>query len=354
MTPPHPPAGPPAWTGRDIAIALFLLYVFWPSLSLQVLVSSGFLDRLYGPGMTALCRPHDDSAGPDAEAREADRTRVGLLAGPIAARLDVVEKEARRVAMIRVNAWANALAFPLEALTIPVVFYVLSGVPPGRLGLTTRRLGRNLLAGFGGWLLITPIVFTVNMAILHLYNLTDPDAIQEHALTRLARQGPSAAEWTLLFFSAVVAAPVLEETVFRGVLQPWFAGLRHGGATAVAVAFVVAVMSRQTQLVEAVRHGGQGLVTAAMPVVFVVVMVPFYLAVARRPPRPESAALFGTALLFGAMHSAVWPTPVPLFVLGLALGTLAARTGSLVGPMVLHGLFNGVTCVVLLFSRSAG
>jgi membrane protease YdiL (CAAX protease family) len=40
---------------------------------------------------------------------------------------------------------------------------------------------------------------------------------------------------------------------------------------------------------------------------------------------------------------------VPLFVLGLALGTLAARTGSLVGPMVLHGLFNGVTCVVLLF-----
>ena len=85
-----------------------------------------------------------------------------------------------------------------------------------------------------------------------------------------------------------------------------------------------------------------------MPALFVLAMVPFYWSVARRPPRPDSAAVFGTALLFASIHAAVWPTPVPLFVLGLALGTLASRTGSLVGPMVLHGLFNAVTCVMLL------
>jgi len=70
--------------------------------------------------------------------------------------------------------------------------------------------------------------------------------------------------------------------------------------------------------------------------------------VARNPLRPDSPAIFGTALLFGSVHAGVWPTPVPLFVLGLALGVLAARTGSLVGSMVLHGLFNSVTCVLLL------
>jgi membrane protease YdiL (CAAX protease family) len=76
--------------------------------------------------------------------------------------------------------------------------------------------------------------------------------------------------------------------------------------------------------------------------------VPFYGVIARRPPRPDSPAVFGTALLFASIHSAVWPTPVPLFVLGLALGVLASRTGSLVGPIVLHALFNAVTCVTLL------
>jgi membrane protease YdiL (CAAX protease family) len=347
MTAPTPPVDPPPWTGRDIAVSLFLLYVFWPLLSLQVLLHSGFLDWIYGPEVTALVRPRELSA----EERESERTRIGILAGSAAAtRLDAIEEDARRVAMIRVNVWSNVLAFPFQALTIPVVFYALSGVPAGRIGLTTRRLGRNILAGVGGWLLITPLVFVVYMLVLHLYNMANPDAVQEHALTRLARQGPSMVEWTLLVFSAVVAAPVLEETVFRGALQPWYAGFRRGGAAAMASAFGVAVVERQTQIVEACRHGGHGLLTAATPALFVLVMVPFYWSVARRPPRPESPALFGTALLFASLHASVWPTPVPLFVLGLALGAIMTRTGSLVGPIVLHGLFNAVTCVVLLFS----
>src|SRR5205823_5542904 len=34
----------------------------------------------------------------------------------------------------------------------------------------------------------------------------------------------------------------------------------------------------------------------------------------------------------------------PLFVLALGLGWLAWRTQSLIGPMVLHSLFNGIAC----------
>lgn len=331
-------------------VALFLVYAFWPSLSLQLLLSCGFFDWFYGPEPMALVHRHEKLSRESADEKEATRARIGVLAGPAAARLDEIEEPARRVTMIRFNTWANVLAFPFEALTVPVVFYALSGVPPGRIGLTTRRLGRNVLAGVGGWLLITPLVFIVYMTVLYLYNMADPEAVQEHALTRLARQGPSAVEWTLLVFSAVVVAPVLEETVFRGVLQPWFAGMRHGGAAAMAAAFGVALVGRQSLLIDSLRNNGRGLLTAATPALFVLVMVPFCWSVARRPPRPESAAVFGTALLFASMHASVWPTPVPLFVLGLALGTIMARTGSLVGPMVLHGLFNAVTCVVLLFS----
>jgi membrane protease YdiL (CAAX protease family) len=64
---------------------------------------------------------------------------------------------------------------------------------------------------------------------------------------------------------------------------------------------------------------------------------------------PVPPAIFGTSLLFACIHTSVWPTPVPLFVLALGLGVLAQRTQSLVGPIVLHGLFNGISCVLLLW-----
>jgi membrane protease YdiL (CAAX protease family) len=348
MTDPKPSVDPPPWTGLDIAVALFFLYLFWPLLSLELLKASGWAERLYGPGVKALYGQKHEETGSSTEEREAERIRVGILAGPGAALLDVVEGEARRLLGIRLNLWAGVLVFPLQAATVPVVFYALSGVRPGRIGLTTRRFWRNVLAGIGGWLLITPLVFGINMLVEYLTRMSDPDAGQQHALAQLAEQGATGVEWMLIVFSVVVMAPVLEETVFRGVLQPWFAGFRNGGAAAMTAAFAVALLMRQTLFLKALQDHGSGLLRAALPGLFVLALVPFYLAVARRPPRPESPALFGTAVLFASVHSSVWPTPVPLFVLGLALGTLAARTGSLTGPIVLHGLFNSVTIVVLM------
>jgi hypothetical protein len=109
-----------------------------------------------------------------------------------------------------------------------------------------------------------------------------------------------------------------------------------------------------------------------MPVLFILAMVPVYLVVwwrsapskAIAPPvnypdiEPSDAsqlrysnapAVFATALLFGAVHSFAWPTPVALFVLGLVLGYLALRTRSLVAPVILHSLFNGVSFVLLFY-----
>ena len=48
--------------------------------------------------------------------------------------------------------------------------------------------------------------------------------------------------------------------------------------------------------------------------------------------------------------SAVWPTPIPLFGLGLGLGWLAYRTRRLVAPVTLHVLFNAVGVGMLLLS----
>jgi len=61
-------------------------------------------------------------------------------------------------------------------------------------------------------------------------------------------------------------------------------------------------------------------------------------------------AFYGNGLLFAALHSSVWPSPIPLFLLGFGLAWLAHRTQSLVAPIVAHALFNGVACLDMFLS----
>ena len=67
-----------------------------------------------------------------------------------------------------------------------------------------------------------------------------------------------------------------------------------------------------------------------------------------RLPGRATAAIWSSAALFGAIHITVWPTPIPLFVLGLPLGYLALRTGSWISCAAFHGLFNGISTLYLL------
>jgi len=90
------------------------------------------------------------------------------------------------------------------------------------------------------------------------------------------------------------------------------------------------------------------------PILFIVVMLPGYVYIDRLlkrwiPDRKVVRGIYGTALSFGMVHSSIWPTPIPLFVLGLALGYLAYRTQTLLGPILLHSLFNAVACLTLVF-----
>jgi membrane protease YdiL (CAAX protease family) len=59
-------------------------------------------------------------------------------------------------------------------------------------------------------------------------------------------------------------------------------------------------------------------------------------------------AIWASAALFAAVHSHVWPSPVPLVVLAVGLGYLYLRTRSLVGPIVVHAMFNAVSALYLV------
>jgi membrane protease YdiL (CAAX protease family) len=248
---------------------------------------------------------------------------------------------------LRLDLWVRTFALPLQVLTIPLLFSAFSNTRPDQLGLTTRWLGRNALAGLASWVILTPLVFGIFQLLRHLYSQSAGHPVEQHNLETIGRQQLFPAEWVLLFFCAMVAAPLLEELTFRGVLQPWLAARRWGGHLAMLGALALAIRCRGQQLQDAWPEGIQSLAMAAAPALFVLSLSPIYCLIWWCSRTPLGPALFGTSLLFASIHATVWPTPVPLFVLSLGLGVLAYRSGSLVGPIVLHGLFNGVSCLQL-------
>jgi membrane protease YdiL (CAAX protease family) len=164
---------------------------------------------------------------------------------------------------------------------------------------------------------------------------------QEHPLTQVARDNPEAAPWPLLGVTALVAAPVLEELLFRGLIQPWAARRWYGPL--VVSAFAVAVAAQY-------GPGPTGFSDLLIAGLAAVEWITWHRPSAHR----GVAAVYATSILFAVSHGNVWPTPIPLFVLSLALGFVAFRTQSLVGPIVMHALFNGVAFVGLLHTPAGG
>ncbi len=287
------------WSGAEIGLAAFLALVFWPGLMSELVNGIGFERWYYGEAVV-------------------DKRRLLL--------------------------WVNALAAPFQVLTYPLVFAALCGARPEQLGLTTRQLGRNLLAGLGGMLLV-PDVFALFWLVRRCCGASGEEGVEKHALEMLAGQGLSLSEWILLYFTATIAAPLHEELAFRGVLQPWLAKGRWRGLLALLGALALTLWYRRAQIHGAYPEGWGNVFEAAVPLFFVLTLFPLYLLAAGFGGE-QAAALVGASALFACLHS-TWPTPIPLFLLALGLGLLAQRTQSLVAPVLLHGLFNAISCIQL-------
>jgi len=255
----------------------------------------------------------------------------------------------------REQLWSLALALPLTMALIVFSLKLLRGTRLTELGVTPVRAGNNATVGYAQWLILTPLTLAIYLLAL----LVTPEEWRgEHSITQVAQQPLAVSEWVLFFAAAVVLAPMLEELVFRGVLLPW--QVRGGWEAQATVAFCTLFLAAT----KGIR--GEGKPFNPAPVVFVLAMLPGvflvpFLQRRQAAPDAESAllaletmadqpqlAVFTNGLFFAAMHSDVWPSPIPLFFLGIGLAWVAYRTSSLVGAVTLHALFNAVSALALL------
>jgi membrane protease YdiL (CAAX protease family) len=252
--------------------------------------------------------------------------------------------------------WVSVFACPFQFIGTLLILRLLSGTRLYQLGLTTQRAIGHTMVGWLAWLLITPPVLVLHVLVVRGFWIWEGVPPEEHSLARLARGQPSPLEWILIVVSGVVIAPILEELLFRRALQGWAAGRPWGGPIILATALALMFGTWLEKIRSTWEKVTLGVALHDLePVLFVLMLIPgCFLAerlFRRLLPQPYAVrAIYSTALLFAVSHVNVWPTPVPLFVLGLGLGYVAHRTQSLVGPIVMHALFNGVACVVMLLS----
>ena len=293
------------WTGGEI-LAAFLLFLMMPPLVTALLQAMGFFTFVYGPDFPIV-------PPPDAE----------------------ITAEELRGFTLR-HLWSTLIALPIQLLILGYAMREMSRTRPSDLGLSLRTLPGAIPQAGITWLVITPMVFVIfilaNVVFWWIARL-EPDA---HPLTQFGT-APGWLTWVLLGMQVLLCGPILEEIIFRGLLQPWIGDHPERRLAVMVGAFLIALTFGMTKVdvPNWVRYA---------PAMFVLAMcaVPMML-----PSRPAFTAAFISALLFAAFHSSVWPTPFPLLVLGLGLSWLRWRSGTLWAPILVHAGFNAVSYVYL-------
>ena len=305
------------WGLRECLFALFMIFIF-PGIIILMLYQSGFFEWVYGPEF------HKALGDPKAAGNQQATSRANL--------------------------WVIVIGLPFQVSAILWSFHTSSGTLPYQLGLTTHRWRQDLALGFIGWLVLTPVIFVLNFAVIVYCQVVLQVEPEMHGFDQLAKGQLLPVEWWLLAASAVVAAPVLEELVFRGILLQYLSRKWWGGQAALAGSLALAILFRGQGIQAALGDREWGKLVWELQPIFFVLLLAAVFELRRLRYWLGSSAIFGTAALFAMAHGAVWPSPVPLFPLGLVLGWLAYRTQSLVAPMLLHALFNSVAVVLLLLT----
>lgn len=299
--------GPERRTGGEL-VFVFLFNIVLVSLLVAVLQTAGFFREVYGPDFPDPLPPGDLS-------------------------VDAVEAAMQAALTVRV-VWASVFAVPVLFAVVGVAGVLANRRP----ALHPRDLPGRVALGVAAWLVLTPVVFAVH-GLTQLVTAGLGGEPDTHPLTRLG-VGDSAFDRALFAVAVCVAAPLSEELLFRGLLVRWAAGRWYRpGIVAVAAVILAAKVGTGS------RSPAVGFAVGLL--LGVVLIRGFGRKFGRRFPA-RAAGVWAAAAVFAAAHAAVWPTPVPLFVLGLGLGYLALRTRGIAASVVAHGLFNAVSFVYLL------
>jgi len=238
----------------------------------------------------------------------------------------------------------NGSAMLVLLILVPWVVRRTSGARLVDFGLSFHNWWRQAVHGVIAILIAAPPIYAVQFGAEKLWKRS------EHPVTKMITHEFSPGVGLLAIVTAVVLAPMLEELVFRGLLQSWLIALfeRRSG-------FFRRPLGKEPDASDSAADvslaGDRDVVNERRPI------VPANAAPESdlfEPPGRHWIAIVVTSLLFGYVHAAQWPAPIALFVLALVIGTVYYRTGSLITAVCMHATFNAITTLALFETVLSG
>jgi membrane protease YdiL (CAAX protease family) len=226
----------------------------------------------------------------------------------------------------------------LLLILVPLLVRCTSGATLADLGLSLAGWRRQLALGVGAALVMTPIVIAVQIAAVRVWRP------HKHPIEDMVLESFSPGIALLAVVSSVVLAPMIEELLFRAIVQRWLTRLAspRGSSTGIV---------KDQDFAEPELDGFAALADARSPSSVDATEIELKGTQSSLNSEPGSSlAIISTSLFFAALHAPQWPAPIAIFILSMALGTLYQRTGSLLASVAMHGTFNGYSTMVLLLT----
>ena len=200
---------------------------------------------------------------------------------------------------------AVAVATAASAAIGTCIVALRTGAAARDFGIAWRGVGRDVATGVVAFVMLAAPVLAIQLVLTQWFPT-------KHPLIEIVKQSGSERFLWLTALSAVVVAPVVEELLFRVLLQGW---LERAAADHIDPA----------QLLFGDRTDNPD-----------------------RTAAPTWWPIIVSASMFALLHLGHGPDPVPLFVLALGLGYVYQQTHRLLPCIIVHFLLNGWTMATLL------
>lgn len=238
-----------------------------------------------------------------------------------------------------------AVSNGLLLVLVPAFVRFTSGAGLADLGLHRQEWPRQMGIGVRAAMLMTPPVCAIQFLAVRIWRS------HSHPVEQMVLENLTPWVAILAVLSTMVLAPLIEELLFRGVLQHWLGRFVEDRplptATIPENGWSATLESANKSLPwdsEYAPPKSNPIDSGSEPLEI------GYQPAEQSSSRSSNLPILLTSFFFAAMHLPQWPAPIAILLLSLALGTVYQRTGSLLASITMHATFNGINTLLLLLA----
>jgi len=238
-----------------------------------------------------------------------------------------------------------AVSNGLLLVLVPVFVRFTSGAGLADLGLHRQEWPRQMGMGVRAAMLMTPLVCAIQFLAVHIWRS------QAHPVELMVLEDLTPGVAILAVLSTMVLAPLIEELLFRGILQRWLGRFVEDRPLPSKTIQENGWPATQEPENESFLWDSEYAPPKSTPIdPGNEVLVSGHQSAEQPLSRSSNLPILLTSIFFAAMHFPQWPAPIAILLLSMALGTVYQRTGSLLASITMHATFNGINTMLLLLA----